>query len=64
MSVDLHVPVAVSVQGREHDAKGARPVAEEHEQAVAEALLRKDTSPLVHCNMSTGRQSYFWVLPF
>lgn len=48
MSVDLHIPVTVSVQGREHDAKGARPVAEQHEQAVTQALLGKDASPLVH----------------
>lgn len=49
MSVDLHIPITVSVQGREHDAKGARPVAEQHEQAVAQALLREDAPSLVHC---------------
>lgn len=49
MSVDLHISITVSVQGRKHDAERACPVAEEHEQTVTKALLRKDTSPLVHC---------------
>ena len=49
MSVDLHVAVAVAVQGREHDAEGPRPVAEQHEQAVSQGLLGEDGAALVHC---------------
>lgn len=49
MSIDLHIPIAVSVQGRKHDAKGACPVTEQHKQTVTKALLRENTSSLVHC---------------
>ena len=49
MSVDLHVAVAVAVQGREHDAEGPRPVAEQHEQAVSQGLLGENGAALVHC---------------
>lgn len=54
MSIDLHIPIAVSVQGRKHDAKGACPVTEQHEQTVTKALLRKNTSSLVHCKYKNG----------
>lgn len=49
MSVNLHISVTVSVQGCKHDAKRPCPVTEQHEQAVTKALLREDTSSLVHC---------------
>ena len=35
VSRDLMIPVAVAIQGREHDAEGAGPLAEEDEQVMA-----------------------------
>lgn len=48
MAVDLHVSVTVTVQRSEHDAEGAGPMTEQHEQTVSQGLLREDASPLVH----------------
>lgn len=48
MPVDLHVSVTVAVERSEHDAEGAGPVTEQHEQTVSQGLLREDASPLVH----------------
>lgn len=48
MAVDAHVPVAVAVEGGEHDAEGPGPVTEQHEQAVSQRLLGEDGPPLVN----------------
>lgn len=42
------VPVAVAVQGGEHDAERAGPLAEEDEEVMAQALLGKQEASLVH----------------
>jgi hypothetical protein len=39
ISGDLVVPVAVAVQGGEHDAERAGPLAEEDEEVVTKTLL-------------------------
>lgn len=49
MSVNLHISITVSVQGSKHDAKRTCPVTEQHEQTMTKALLRENTSSLVHC---------------
>lgn len=62
MSVNLHISITVSVQGSKHDAKRTCPVTEEHKQAVSKALLRKNTSSLVHCKERTDGENSFPVL--
>lgn len=64
MSVNLHISIAISVQGGKHDAERARPVAEQHEQAVTKALLRKNTSSLVHCKDKTDSEKFISVFFF
>lgn len=69
MSVNLHISVTVSVQGCKHDAKGTCPVTEQHKQTVTKALLREDTSSLVHCalkNKQTNKREniYFHFFLF
>lgn len=54
MSVNLHISITVSVQRRKHDAKRTSPVTEQHKQTVTKALLRKNTSSLVHCKVKIG----------
>lgn len=48
MAIDLHVSVTVTVQRSEHDAEGASPMTEQHEETVSQGLLWEDASPLVH----------------
>lgn len=48
VSGDLVIPVAVPVQGREHDAEGPRPLAKQDEKMVPQALLGEEKSPVVN----------------
>lgn len=43
------VPVAIAIQGREHDTEGAGPLAEEDEEMVSKTLLREKETPMMHC---------------
>lgn len=49
VSGDLVIPVTVAVQRREHDAERTGPLAEEDEEVMPQALLRKQEAPVVHC---------------
>ena len=56
VACDLVVAVAIAIQGREHDAEGAGPLAEEDEQVVPQRLLREEEASVVDWRQ-TDRQT-------
>lgn len=43
------VAVTVAIEGREHDAEGPGPLAEEDEEVVSQRLLGEEETPVVDC---------------
>lgn len=43
------VAVTVAIEGREHDAEGSSPLAEEDEEMVSQRLLREEKASVVDC---------------